>query len=480
MDPELEGLLHINPPTDLRTLEIQSSLDGTSKVLSPIQRMPPELLGELFILCRNHSLESDETYPRSVLNTREAPMVLTHVSSYWRTITLGTPALWDFVSLITSSIVADPTMSFIRTLLERSRTLPLTITVANRRPMLPTALNVNAPFLRFLWDFHDRLQHIDLDISSSDLVPQLFPPRIALPALMSLSIDITSEVDAESTDLPALLGLFQHAPSLHVLKLTASYMPTILISGFPWHQLTSFTSQMCMGIAEVHQLLRMCLNLETFQLPYVAPSAVDNRPLSPCTLRGLRLLELGATSEGISLPGIFDSLSFPALETLDLTFTVSMQSLIQLHARSQFNLQHLKLATVYATAQEIIQFLRLLPTLKTLGLDYCSADATDANLIFQAFTHLSNSWSPPLRLPQLQRLMLAELAGELNESVVSAFAESLLQYPGTHNTSFPCLESIRLYMLGPKFSDVVEGHLRAACNTGRLVDHCVEKRSSAP
>ncbi|KAJ7864207.1 hypothetical protein B0H13DRAFT_1899284 [Mycena leptocephala] len=30
MDPEFEGLLHINPPTDLRTLEIQSSLDGTS------------------------------------------------------------------------------------------------------------------------------------------------------------------------------------------------------------------------------------------------------------------------------------------------------------------------------------------------------------------------------------------------------------------------------------------------------------------
>ncbi|KAJ7864193.1 hypothetical protein B0H13DRAFT_2069660 [Mycena leptocephala] len=267
MDPELED---INPPTDLRTLEIRSSLDGTSKVLSPIQRMPPELLGELFILCRNNSLESDESYPHSILNTREAPMVLVMYHP-----------LWDFVSLITSSIVADRTMPFIRTLIERSRTLPLTITVANRRPMLPTALNVNAPFLCFLWDFHDRLQHIHLDISSSTF--------------------------------------------------DRSYMPAILISGFPW---------------------------------------------------------LGATSEGISLPGIFDSLSFPALETLDLTFTVSMQT-----------------------------------------------DATDANLIFQAFTHLNNSWSPPLRLPQLQKLMLAD--------------------------------------------DVLEGHLRAACNTGRLVDHCVEKHSSA-
>ncbi|KAJ7864206.1 hypothetical protein B0H13DRAFT_2564125 [Mycena leptocephala] len=258
---------------------------------------------------------------------------------------------------------------------------------------------------------------------------------------MSLSIDITSEVDAEPTDLPALLGLFQHAPSLHVLKLTASYVPAILISGFPWHQLTSFTSQMCMGIAEVHQLLRMCLNLETFQLPYVAPSAVDNQPLSPCTLRGLRLLELGATSEGVSLPGIFDSLSFPALETLDLTFTVSMRSLIQLHARSQFNLQHLKLATVYATAQEIIQFLRLLPTLKTLGLDYCSADATDANLIFQAFTHSQQFVVTTPPSPATSEVDAGRVSGELDESVVSAFAESLLQYPGTHNTSFSCLES---------------------------------------
>ncbi|KAJ7892623.1 hypothetical protein B0H13DRAFT_2528810 [Mycena leptocephala] len=451
MDPELERL-HISPPPDVRTREIRSSLDGPSVETKEIlKRMPPELLGELFILCRNNSLESDESYPRSILNTREAPMVLGHVSSYWRTISLGTPALWDFVSLIMNSIVAGPTIPFIRTLLERSRTLPLTITVANRRPMVPTALNVNAPFLRFLWDFHDRLQHIHLDISSSDLVPQLFPLQISLPVLMSLSIDITSEVDTEPTDLPALLGLFQHAPSLHVLKLNASYIPAILISGFPWHQLTSFTSQMCMEIAEVHRLLRTCLSLKTFQLRYVAPSTVDNQPLSPCILRGLRLLELGATSEGVSLPGIFDSLSFPALETLDLTFTVSMRSLIQLHARSQFDLQHLELATVYATAQEIIQFLRLLPTLKTLGLDCCSADATDANLIFQAFTHLNNSWSLPLRLPQLQKLMLADYSGELDESVVSAFAESLLQYPGTHNTSFSCLESVRLYMLGPKF-----------------------------
>ncbi|KAJ7864202.1 hypothetical protein B0H13DRAFT_1637799, partial [Mycena leptocephala] len=86
--------------------------------LSPIQRMPPELLEELFILCRNNSLKSDEPYPRSILNTREAPMVLAHVSSSWRTISLGTPALWDFVSLITSSIAAEPTMPFIRTLLE--------------------------------------------------------------------------------------------------------------------------------------------------------------------------------------------------------------------------------------------------------------------------------------------------------------------------------------------------------------------------
>ncbi|KAJ6595071.1 hypothetical protein DFH09DRAFT_887300, partial [Mycena vulgaris] len=66
-----------------------TSLKG---VLSPIRRIPPEILAEIFLNCRQNSRAS-EFY--SITDPSEAPLLLGRVCSSWRVIAHGTPRLWD-------------------------------------------------------------------------------------------------------------------------------------------------------------------------------------------------------------------------------------------------------------------------------------------------------------------------------------------------------------------------------------------------
>ncbi|KAJ7696683.1 hypothetical protein B0H17DRAFT_928984, partial [Mycena rosella] len=59
--------------------------------LSPIRRIPPEILAEVFIFCRDSSLDA-ASY--SISDPREAPMLLAHICSSWRIVCHRTPRLW--------------------------------------------------------------------------------------------------------------------------------------------------------------------------------------------------------------------------------------------------------------------------------------------------------------------------------------------------------------------------------------------------
>ncbi|KAJ7623877.1 hypothetical protein DFH06DRAFT_1008774, partial [Mycena polygramma] len=129
MDPGLDPLLHTNhPPSDHQARKIYGFLELETKtlseievsllklrlvisnleyqqqrleksiatwkrVISPVRSLPPEILAEIFLRCRQNSAASI-TDARYICHTREAPIVLTHISSRWRSISLSIPHLW--------------------------------------------------------------------------------------------------------------------------------------------------------------------------------------------------------------------------------------------------------------------------------------------------------------------------------------------------------------------------------------------------
>ncbi|KAJ7144307.1 hypothetical protein C8R44DRAFT_657769, partial [Mycena epipterygia] len=67
------------------------SLRCLRKVLSPLRRFPPEILGEIFQYCCQNSIAT-EGY--SITDPLEAPLLLGHICSFWRTVSHNTPRLW--------------------------------------------------------------------------------------------------------------------------------------------------------------------------------------------------------------------------------------------------------------------------------------------------------------------------------------------------------------------------------------------------
>ncbi|KAJ7729109.1 hypothetical protein DFH07DRAFT_703551, partial [Mycena maculata] len=61
-------------------------------ILSPLRRMPPEVLGEIFLW----TLPSARC---SRFDTKNGPWLLPQISSRWRTISLSIPSLWSQINL---------------------------------------------------------------------------------------------------------------------------------------------------------------------------------------------------------------------------------------------------------------------------------------------------------------------------------------------------------------------------------------------
>ncbi|KAJ7654649.1 hypothetical protein DFH06DRAFT_993402, partial [Mycena polygramma] len=59
-------------------------------ILSPLRKMPPEVLGEIFLLA------VPTMKARRKVCVTDSPWYLTHVSGHWRAVAVSIPALWSF------------------------------------------------------------------------------------------------------------------------------------------------------------------------------------------------------------------------------------------------------------------------------------------------------------------------------------------------------------------------------------------------
>ncbi|KAF8214956.1 hypothetical protein K438DRAFT_1435500, partial [Mycena galopus ATCC 62051] len=66
---------------------LQEPIDAHRALLSPIRRVPKDILLEIFFSC----LSSKHNAP---IDPHEAPFVLGHFCRHWRSIACSTPMLW--------------------------------------------------------------------------------------------------------------------------------------------------------------------------------------------------------------------------------------------------------------------------------------------------------------------------------------------------------------------------------------------------
>ncbi|KAJ7498163.1 hypothetical protein B0H11DRAFT_1856728, partial [Mycena galericulata] len=129
-------------------------------ILSPLRRMPPEILVEIF----SWTLPSlREALHRNKFTIQGSPWVLTHVSRRWRAVSISTPELWSLVAL---DYVDGGTHSLaaVKAQIERARMLQIHFHGDNENESGP-----QIEMLRCLIEQASRWEDLSLNLTS-DLV----------------------------------------------------------------------------------------------------------------------------------------------------------------------------------------------------------------------------------------------------------------------------------------------------------------------
>ncbi|KAJ7486731.1 hypothetical protein FB451DRAFT_1391621 [Mycena latifolia] len=228
-------------------------------VLSPARRIPPEILTEILLFCRDRSLQN-LTY--SVLDPRQGSMLLSHVSSRWQQVCHSSPRLWDRIHLPGHS--SDLAVLLLQPILARSNSLPLYVDLGMRDHNVPNKLargsgpsGLQAPPST---ETHSSI-HLVLRLQTGHC-----QRRTSLPLLSSMKLIMRMHVDV---DIAPVLTLLKNAPQLRNLHLEADCVLEDSLASrprLPWSQLIQLILQIPLTFTDARNILAQCETMHECQL----------------------------------------------------------------------------------------------------------------------------------------------------------------------------------------------------------------------
>ncbi|KAJ6592312.1 hypothetical protein DFH09DRAFT_1358040 [Mycena vulgaris] len=312
--------------------------DGT---LSPLRRMPPELLSLVFAFARAADSEADP-----------APWTVSHVCRRWRAIAVSQTALWASVVL---DIDRDRTTTPFRleNHLQRSGKLPLKISLVARQDQYSER---DAGLLDVIVSYCSRWQVVRIS-GRPLLYSNLARIRGQIPILRDLNV--TLNLYDEDEDQP--MDIFELAPNLREATVnTRGWRAATIMLPFPQLQRyfasSSWDSHLD-ALRSASNLVECALQVHDTQAP----------PTTKIALPHLLRLSLSESN-------VLECLDTPNLQ--ELYCSSHSDNLSSLLERWPYRLQ--KLVLFYpASITDLADILRASPALTALGLSISAAD-TDA------------------------------------------------------------------------------------------------------
>lgn len=343
--------------------ERRARIRAKEGILSAIRRIPPEIVGQIFVRCLRDYLRTDddgyqEYYPDSDFPPVSCfgPLVLTHICSGWRQVAVTLPQLWSQITLDFDDI------HLLRR--RRAQSNPNSLRLADfARFWISCASNVPLTVsfkCQNVFGYDSDLAHIVMNPANrfKEIIMQC-PEQMILEYLSSMtgvSGDLEfvylygSEVSAPQPQWTHTLPIFNLSPKLRRLSIHSLTYRILNIFAMCWGQLTElslsfgrreleFTPSRC------HTILRQCMNLVALKVYMVGePWDVTNAHL-PTTamqhMRKLEKLEVFPINGHSSLDSFYTPLVLPALKDLSVRGH-RIQSLVALISRSSCNLERLK------------------------------------------------------------------------------------------------------------------------------------------
>ncbi|KIM91283.1 hypothetical protein PILCRDRAFT_810534 [Piloderma croceum F 1598] len=296
--------------------EALACVDQHKYLLSPIRRLPAELLAVIFSFClptRSEQFdlrsEEEDLWRKRYfsINCREAPLLLGRVCRLWRAVALSTPSLWSsFSTAMIDTSMPHHTTSGAQTFLSRSGACPLSLSfglgLATRA--LRNVVNTFASHSR-------RWQSLDLRVERMDVITELNQVKGAIPLLETLTLRVDGRYS--SSDQCPFRGIFEVAPSLRKFHLSSKLQP--LQIKIPWSQLTCFIwTGWSEHLEDYTNILRSCPNLTYCSFHFIPEPDNITQDLH-VTHPNLRALFI---SYPTGLIGFLGCITLPALRALRL------------------------------------------------------------------------------------------------------------------------------------------------------------------
>ncbi|KAJ7483433.1 hypothetical protein FB451DRAFT_1364363 [Mycena latifolia] len=310
-----------------------------SSALSPIRRLPAEILIQVFFLrvwasMNQWELNSKDYAAEMNRLTRRDLLQLSHVCAHWRAHALGTPAFWRQIDL-DLMFWSSKMLPLVETALQRSARAPLQVRIG-----APEEIVVDRRLLELIVQHCTRWQTATFCMDFS-FFTSLSAAHQNLPLLESVYISgpIDDAADPEALKASAAVQLFSVAPRLVEFTFAG---PAKALQSLPWGQLRRFeyldvygfefadalSILPCFPPGLQFELRRLMFSLEdlngvdfthppfTSRLAALAvefsahsPSALSH-VLDQLTLQSLKLLEVASANYRDSLPILWDQPAF--------------------------------------------------------------------------------------------------------------------------------------------------------------------------
>ncbi|KAJ7940154.1 hypothetical protein B0H13DRAFT_1936834 [Mycena leptocephala] len=317
-----------------------------------------------------------------------APLILCGICRRWREVALSTPKLWTSLHV---HFTAYEMVDFCQLWLSRAQGAPLSLSLEDDYWYTSSASAASTELLlTSIVGLSQQWQKVALSIGG-DLVNSILPLQGTFPLLEKFSISVLPDSDPQIC--------FRDAPKLRNVSVHRYYSQIQL----PWHQLTTFRVD-DIDISCCLEILRNSLNLlnGTFNI-WGDSSAL---PIFILHHTHLECLTLGTADEGEPLIPIslLNFLQIPTLTSLTLDFrnyasnVVDISPILRFLSRSIAQLQTLVISCMGATTENLIECLKVTPSLVHLELEYARHRPVDMDAIFTQLTELSDF------LPKLESL----------------------------------------------------------------------------
>lgn len=360
----------------------------TSGHPSPIRRLPPELLSQVFTTCLDICGSWD--------NINKAAFRLSGVCRHWRSVAFTTPLLWYRFTITFRSTDVQSQVEVVTAWLARAGVLPLTLRL---RCLQDTDSH---PIVDTIMQYAPRIQVLHLNLTPWS-VQMIGPLKGCLPLLQNLRVMIQF-----ARDIPFQLDTFSHAPNLHDLAMT--YHPRNW--DLPWEQIRRFHG-MSFHFSDCVDILRRCTNISGC----VFSRCHSNGTLTDKVVSNLRSFIL---VEAISsIEDLIKSITLPAVREIFIqsnpSHTTPQMQLLPFFCRSSQNLETLVLRAVRMSGDDFIACLRAVPFLRVLEVGQpVDLPATITNLVLQQLMSSSDVLVHSLEFPLVPNLHTIKFSGNFD------------------------------------------------------------------